>query len=122
MDILISITFMLLCVALFGYVLSVLKEKMGLSQDKIYIPSNRLTQMDLDSVELKAFRVGKVNLMIGDQIKVILKDNGRIIGTVLGARKKDNSLCLVTLRDELITLRVPEIKKLKVLARYGRLF
>lgn len=122
MEILIIVTSLLLGVAVFGYVLAVLKEKMDLYHDQVHIPSQNLTQMDLDSVDLKAFRVGKVNLMIGDQIKVYLKDNVKIRGTVLGARKKDNSLCLVTARDELVTLSVPNIRKLKVVNRYGKIF
>ncbi len=122
MEFLMIITMLLLGVSVFGYVMTVLKEKMDLYHDRVHIPSQKLTQMDIDSVELKAFRVGKVNLMIGDQIQVYLKDNVRIRGTVLGARKKDNSLCLVTSRDELVTLSVPAIRKLKVVTRYGKIF
>lgn len=119
---LIIITTLLLAVAAAGYVLSVLKEKMDLYHDQVHIPSRRLTQHDIDGVDLKAFRVGRVNLMIGDRIKVYLKDSSQVRGTVLGARKKDNSLCLVTPDDELVTLSVATIRRLKVLDRYGKLF
>lgn len=121
-EILMMITVLMLGVSVLGYAMTVLKEKIDLYHDQVHIPSKTLTQMDIDSVDLKAFRVGKVNLMIGDQIKVYLKDNAKIRGTVLGARKKDNSLCLVTPQDELVTLSVPSIRKLKVVTRYGRIF
>lgn len=116
------IVILLLAVSVLGYIMAVLKEKLDLYHDQVRIPSQNLTQMDLDSVDLKAFRVGKVNLMIGDQIMVYLKDNVKIRGTVLGARKKDNSLCLVTPRDEFLALSVPNIRRLKVVTRYGKLF
>ncbi len=122
MEILIIMMMLLLAVSVLGYIMAVLKEKMDLYHDQVHIPSHTITQMDLDSVDLKAFRVGKVNLMIGDQIMVYLKDNVKIRGTVLGARKKDNSLCLVTPRDELVTLSVHAIRRLKVVTRYGKLF
>lgn len=122
MEIVMIITLLLLGVSVFGYVMTVLKEKIDLYHDRVHISSQNLTQMDLDSVDLKAFRVGKVNLMIGDQIKVYLKDNVKIRGTVLGARKKDNCLCLVTPQDKLVTLSVPTIRKLKIVTRYGRIF
>lgn len=116
------IALLLLAISVFGYVMTVIKEKIDLYHDQVHIPSQNLTQMDIDSVDLKAFRVGKVNLMIGDQIMVYLKDNVKVKGTVLGARKKDNSLCLVTPQDELVTLSVPTIRKLKVVTRYGKIF
>lgn len=122
LDILMIITVLLLSLSALGYVLAVLKEKMDLHHDQVHIPSRRVTQRDIDGVELKAFRVGKVKLMIGDQIKVYLKDSRQVRGTVLGARKRDNSLCLVTPQDEVVTLSVAAISRLKVLARYGRLF
>lgn len=121
-EILMIIALLLLAISVFGYVMTVIKEKIDLYHDQVHIPSQNLTQMDIDSVDLKAFRVGKVNLMIGDQIMVYLKDNVKVKGTVLGARKKDNSLCLVTPQDELVTLSVPTIRKLKVVTRYGKIF
>lgn len=111
----------LLGCSLFGYLVAVLKEKVDLYYDRVHIPSERITQQDIDSVDLKAFRVGKINLMIGDEIKVYLKNNVQVRGVVLGARKKKNALCLVTKEDELLELSVATIRKLKVMTRYGRL-
>ncbi len=121
-EILMVITILLLGVSAFGYILTVLKEKIDLFHNQVHIPSQNLTQRDMDSVELKAFRVGKVNLMTGDQIKVYLKGNVKLRGTVIGARKKDNSMYIVTEQDELVTLRVQTIRKLRVVTRYGKIF
>lgn len=122
MEILMIITMLLLAVSIFGYVLTVIKEKIDLYHNQVHIPSQKLTQLDIDSVDLKAFRVGKVNLMTGDQVQVHLKDNVKLRGTVIGARKRDNSLCIVTSRDELLTLSVQTIQKLRVVTRYGKIF
>ena len=113
---------MLLSVSVSGYVMAVVKEKIDLRRNQVHIPSRNLTQSDIDAVELKAFRVGKVNLMTGDQILVLMSDNVKLRGTVIGARKRDNSLFMVTTRDEMVTLSVAAIKKLRVLARYGKIF
>ncbi len=122
MEILMIITMLLLGVSIFGYVLTVIKEKIDLHHNMVHIPSQKLTQLDIDSVDLKAFRVGKVSLMTGDQVQVFLKDNVKLRGTVIGARKRDNSLCIVTSRDELLTLSVQTIRKLRVVTRYGKIF
>lgn len=122
MEILIIITMLLLGVSIFGYVMAVIKEKIDLFHNQVHIPSQKLTQLDIDAIELKAFRVGKVNLMTGDQVQVYLKDNMKVRGTVIGARKRDNSLCIVTSRDELLTLSVQTIRKLRVVTRYGKIF
>ena len=50
------------------------------------------------------------------------KDNKMIKGTVLGAKRKIGALCMVTEMDEVVELKVVQIKKLKVVAKYGRLF
>jgi len=119
---LIRLTGTLLIVSVIGYLLSIFKEKADLFNDRVRIPSRNVTQQIIDKIELKAFKLGKISLMIGDEIKVYMKDNAQIRGIVLGARKEDNCLCLVTSDDEVIELRVSTIRKLKVMMRYGRFF
>lgn len=111
---------LLLCLA--GYFLAYIKEKMDFSQLKVPIKSEKVTQTLIDSLDYKVFKLGNTRLNIGDEIKVYLKDNKTIKGTVLGAKRKIGALCLITDLDEVIELKVVQIKKLKVTAKYGRLF
>lgn len=111
-----------LLISFLGYFLAYLKEKMDFNQLKVPIKSDKVTQTLIDSLDYKVFKLGNTRLNIGDEIKVYLKDNKTIKGTVLGAKRKIGALCMITELDEVIELKVVQIKKLKVTAKYGRLF
>lgn len=117
-----KILLMALLLCFVGYFLSYVKEKLDFNQLKVPIKSEKVTQTLIDSLDYKVFKLGNTRLNIGDEIKVYLKDNKMIKGTVLGAKRKIGALCLITELDEVIELRVAQIKKLKVTAKYGRLF
>lgn len=113
---------MALALCFVGYFLAFIKEKMDFNQLKVPIKSEKVTQNLIDSLDYKVFKLGKTRLNIGDEIKVYLKDNKMIKGTVLGAKRKIGALCMITEMDEIVELKVVQIKKLKVVAKYGRLF
>lgn len=111
-----------LLVSIIGYVFSVLREKMDLFNNRVVIKSKNVSQHILDKIDLKIFKLGNIKLTIGDEIRIYLKNNKFVQGTLIGAKKKDNCLCLVTKEDELVELNIKTIRKLKVMTRYGRLF
>lgn len=111
-----------LMISFLGYFLAYVKEKLDFNQLKVPIKSEKVTQSLIDSLDYKVFKLGNTRLNIGDEIKVYLKDNKTIKGTVLGAKRKIGALCMITELDEVIELKVVQIKKLKVTAKYGRLF
>lgn len=121
-DNIIILVVLVLLVSIFGYVFSVLREKIDLSKNRVIIKSKSVSQNLLDNIDLKIFKLGKVKLTIGDEIRIYLKDNKLVKGTLIGAKKKDNCLCVVTKHDELVELNIKTIRKLKVMTRYGRLF
>jgi len=121
-DYLLKILIILFIVSIFGYLISLLKEKYDLFNNRITFKSEKITQKFLDELDLKIFKLGNINLSIGDQIKIHLKNNNSIKGTVLGAKKKDNILCILTLEDKIIELNVSRIKRLRIISRYGRIF
>ncbi len=122
LDYLFKILIILFIVAQFGYLFSIIKEKMDLANNRISINSKSVTQKILDELDLKFFKLGNIKLTIGDEIEISLKNNNIIKGTVLGAKKKENSLCIVTFEDRILELSVSNIKKLKILSRYGKIF
>lgn len=117
-----KILLMALVLCFVGYFLAYAKEKLDFNQLKVPFKSEKVTQNLIDSLDYKVFKLGNTRLNIGDEIKVYLKDNKMIKGTVLGAKRKIGALCMLTEKEEIVELRVVQIKKLKVVAKYGRLF
>ena len=113
---------MSLAVSIFGYLFSVIKERMDLKNQRVSIKSKKLTQDIIDSIDFKVFKLGEKKLNIGDEVSVRLKNNNLVRGTLVGARKVENALCIVTDDDELLDVHVARIKKLRVTLKYGRLF
>jgi len=106
----------------FGYLFSVIKEQQDLKNQQVSIKSEKVTQDVIDDIDFKVFKLGEKKLNIGDEISVRLKNNNRVHGTLIGARKVENALCIVTAEDELLEVHVTRIKKLRVTMKYGRLF
>lgn len=122
MDYLMITLELLLIVSFFGYLLSIIKEKTDFRNNKIIIKSKKINQNLVDDIDYKIFKLGNTKLNIGDEIKVYLRNNKLVKGTLVGARKKNNSLCVVTYEDEILELSITTIKKLKVTSKYGRIF
>lgn len=118
----ISILTVMLGLSMIGYLIAVIREKYDLMRHQVVIKSKVVTQRLLDEMDLKAFKLGRSQLILGDEIRLKLKDNNSLRGTVLGAKKANNVLCLVTPEDQVVEIQVSSIQKLSVLAKYGRIF
>ncbi len=118
----IAILITLLCVSFCGYLIAVMREKYDLMRQQVVIKSKVVTQRFLDELDLKIFKLGRNKLIMGDEIRLRLKDNHSLRGVVLGAKKTSNVLCLVTVQDEIVEIQVSSIQKLTVVTKYGRIF
>lgn len=116
------ILFLALTLSVFGYLFSVIKERLDLKSQRVSIRSKKITQDVIDDIDFKVFKLGEKRLNIGDEVSVRLKNNNLVKGTLIGAKKVENSLCIVTDDDELLDVHVARIKKLRVTLKYGRLF
>lgn len=112
----------LLVLMLIGYLFSLMRERLGLMRHQVFFKSQRLTQKHLDAIELKVFKLGRKVLYIGDELKIRLVDKGFIRGTLVGAKKKENSLVILTIEDEIMELHVKKIDRVQIVMKYGRLF
>jgi len=99
-----------------------MREKYDLMRQQVVIKSKVVTQRFLDELDLKIFKLGRNKLIMGDEIRLRLKDNHSLRGVVLGAKKTSNVLCLVTVQDEIVEIQVSSIQKLTVVTKYGRIF
>lgn len=114
--------FSLLGISVFGYTLSILQERQNLIKRKIEIKSNTVTQALLDGLDMKIFKIGKLSMNIGDEVKIVTLDKQKIKGTLLGAKKQSNRIFLLTKDDEVVDLAIKHIDHLVITSKYGRLF
>jgi len=112
----------LLLVSFCGYLFVLVRERMGLMKNQVFIKTKKLTQKHLDAIELKVFKLGRKVLYVGDELKIRLLDHGLIKGVLVGAKKKENSLVILTSDDEVLELNVKKIDKVQIIMKYGRLF
>jgi len=117
-----NISFILLAVSILGYVLVVIKEKLYLKENTILIDKKSVTSEHIKEANISEFLIGRLKIKTGDEISILLKSDKKFSGIVIGAKEKENSLLLVTYRDEVLKLRVNKIKKIKLISKYGRFF
>lgn len=113
---------MLLVVSIFGYLLTIIKEKYYLWHNTIFIESKILSQQHIDEVETKHFILGNVEVMAGDEMKIYLYNNSSLKGIILGARLGDDCLLIITSKDEIKSIDIQDIKNFKIISKYGKLF
>lgn len=117
-----TIIIMLFIVSIIGYILSVLKEKLYLNKNIIYIDKKSVTKEHIENTDIKEFSIGEVKVKAGDEVKFILSQDKNITGIVIGAIKNENSIVIVTHKDKIIKFTVDKIKKIRVISKYGSFF
>lgn len=121
LDYVLRITVILWIGSLIGYVFIVLKEKMYLKNNMIYLDGKNVDPERMKEVEIKHFKLGNHELMAGDEIKVKLKSAKSIKGTVLGLAKDKKTILLMGSKG-IKNLEIHAIKELKVASKYGKFF
>lgn len=125
MDLIINILkilIILLITSISGYILVVLKEKIYLKNNMIVIDKKTVTQSHLDKTDIKEFVYGGARIKSGDEIKVVTKTKEKYQGILIGIIKKEKSILLVTHKDQIKKFEIDEIKKFKVISKYGKFF
>ncbi|WP_425446002.1 hypothetical protein [Dethiothermospora halolimnae] len=118
----ISIPIMLLIVSLIGYIFVVIKEKLYLKKNMIVINKKAVTENYLKEAETKAFLLGGKHIKSGDEVRFVLNNEEKLEGIVIGAKKKDNSILLVTHKDSVERFNVKNVKRFKIISKYGKFF
>ncbi len=104
-----------------GYIFIVLKEKIYLKNNMIYLDYKNVDPDQIKEVEIKHFKLGNQELMAGDEIKVKLKGAKPVKGTVLGLGKDKKTILLMGTKG-VKNLEIQAIKDLKVASKYGKFF
>ncbi len=111
---------MLLIVSTVGYVFVVLKEKLYLTKNIVLIEKKSVTQNHIKEVDVKEFLIGKTKLKTGDEVKIKLSSSKSFSGIIIGAKRKENSILIVTYKDRIKSLKVNTISKIKIVSKYGK--
>ncbi len=122
LDQLTALLILMLMLSVVGYLMSALKESMDFKRAVVRFKSRKVTQSLIDQYDVKIFKLGGRRVNIGDEVKIVLENEEQLKGFILGARKKLNSLALITELDEIVELNIRQIRKLKIVTKYGRLF
>ena len=117
-----SLLIILLFASISGYVFSVLKEKICLKNNMIIINKKSVTQEHLDETDMKEFILDGYRIKAGDEVKVVLNDKKRLAGIIIGAKRKERAILLVTYKDEVKKLCIDNIIKFRVISKYGKFF
>lgn len=116
------ILIILFITSVFGYIFSILKEKLYLKDNIILIEKKSVTQEHLNDADMKEFIIDGLQVKSGDEIKLLTKENKSYIGILIGAKKKDQEILIVTHNDEIKNIKVEHVLKLKIISKYGRFF
>lgn len=116
------ILIMLFSLSILGYTLVVLKEKILLKNNIIVINKKSVTEKHIKDTDMKEFVLDGNKVKAGDEVKVSLKGNESLKGIVIGAKRKDRSILLVTYDDKIKRLNIDSIIKFKIISKYGKFF
>lgn len=117
-----NILILLFIVSCFGYVFVVLKEKILLDKNIILIDKKSIKQKHLDEADIKEFILDGNRMKAGDEIKITTKSKEKYNGILIGAKKMEQKIMIVTHRDEIKLFSLDNILKLKVVSKYGKFF
>lgn len=113
---------LLLITSIFGYIFSTLKEKLYLKNNIIVIDKKTVTEDHLRSTDMKEFILDGIRAKAGDEIKVITKEKKKYNGILIGAKKTEKAIMMVTHSDEIKSFSIDNILKFKITSKYGQFF
>ena len=112
----------LLVTSVFGYIFAILKEKLYLKDNIIVIDKKAVTQEHLNETDMKEFIIDGLQVKAGDEVKLITREKKRYYGILIGAKKKDKEIVIVTHKDEIKQFKIESILKFIIISKYGKFF
>lgn len=116
------LTIIFLVISVIGYILSVVKEKMYLKKNIILLDNKYITQEDLDETDMNEFLLYGSKMKTGDEIKLVTNEKKRFNGTIIGAKKSEKVIHLITNKNEIIKFKIDNIADFKIISKYGSFF
>ncbi len=116
------ILFMLFILSVLGYIFVVIKEKIYLKNNIIVINKKSVTPKHIKEADIKEFMLDGNKIKAGDEVKVLLRGNKKLKGIIIGAKRKDRSILMVTHNDEVKKFNIENIIRFKIISKYGKFF
>ena len=113
---------MFLFASLLGYTLIVLREKIYLKNNIIFIDNRHISQEEIEDTDMQEFFLDGTILKAGDEISVVTKSSEKFKGILVGAIKHENSIKIITYANKVIKLRIDSINRFKIMSKYGKFF
>ena len=88
----------------------------------IIIDKKIVTQKHLDETDMKEFIIDGVKVKVGDEIRITNKEKEKYNGILIGAKRQDRAILMVTHNDEIKMFKIDNILKFKILSKYGKFF
>lgn len=117
-----NLIYILLSVSIIGYILIVIKEKIYLKNNTIVLDNKVVTNEIINEADINEFLIGSLKLRSGDEITLILNSKEKLKGIVIGAKRREKALLLITHSNEILRLKINNIKKIRVVSKYGKFF
>lgn len=121
-EILQNIIVISLSISLTAYIGLTLKEKLYLKNNMIVIEKKSVTQNHLNEADIKEFILKGQKAKSGDEVRILTKDREKYTGILIGGKRKDSEILIVTREDEIKKVKVENIEKFNVLIKYGKFF
>ncbi len=108
--------------SLAGYILVVMKEKFFLKNNIIIIDNKHLTEEDLSDTDISEFIYKGQRVKSGDEIQVVTRKKEKVSGIIIGAKKTEDTIHLITYNNDVIKFKIENILDFKIISKYGRFF
>lgn len=112
----------LLFLNILGYITIVFVEKRNIKRNIILIDNKHLKQEDLNEVDINEFMYKGKKIRAGDEIKIINKDKEQYNGTIIGAKRSNSAIHIITYNNKIKKINANDIIDFKIISKYGKFF
>lgn len=109
-----------LFISILGYILVVIREKLLLKNNIILIDNKHVKQEDLEKTDTTVIIFSGNKVKSGDEVKVITKENEKYHGLVIGIKRSDRSIHIISHTNQIIICKLDNIQKFKIISKYGK--
>lgn len=117
-----NILLALLISSVLGYIFIVMREKLLLKNNIVFINKESVTKKLLDRADLKEFTLSGSKVKSGDEVSIKTRQEEKIEGILIGISQKENILLLVTYEDKIEECPLKDIEGFKIISKYGYFF
>lgn len=119
---LLQILILLFIINIIGYIYIVLKEKFYLKNNIIVIDKKSVTQAHIKEADMKEFILNGAKVKAGDEVKILLRGKKKVEGIIIGVKRKEREILIVTHDDEVKKFNVDNISRFRIVSKYGKFF